>query len=113
MSTISAQDVNRVNAIQASQDNARTGTARNATPDSVRMSPFVRGISHPPDHARQGSEDPSQSKAPQISNLFFFLDSAFFTQYRDPAVRPSPQGAFRLRGKEAIFIDGPGLEPRT
>ena len=71
MSTISAHDVNRVNLNQGHDSQARTtaANARNATPDSVRMSPFVRGISHPPDFARQGSEDPSQSN-PQI-----FIDS--------------------------------------
>ena len=70
MSTISAHDVNRVNLSQGHDNQARTtaANARNATPDSVRMSPFVRGLSHPPDHVRQASEDPSQSNSQIPSN---------------------------------------------
>ena len=77
MSTISAHDVNRVNLNQGYDNQARTAAAnaRNATPDSVRMSPFVRGISHPPDYPRQASEDPSQSNSliQRFSSFLLFI----------------------------------------
>jgi len=36
-----------------------------------------------------------------------------FTQFRDPVLRPAPRGAFRLRGKEVVFLQGAGFEAKV
>ena len=45
--------------------------------------------------------------------FFFGLTLPPYTQFRDLGVRPAPQGAFRLRGKEVVFLkqSGRGSNP--
>ena len=44
---------------------------------------------------------------------FFCLTPPPYSQFRDPGVRPAPQGA--IRGKEVVFFEAewPGFEPWT
>ena len=49
-------------------------------------------------------------------HIFFGLTPPPYTQFRDPGVRPAPQGGpMGLQGKEVVFfeMEWPGFKPRT